>query len=64
MEKKHYNAMLAFLFVGILFMPCYNENFQTKMSLCQASVCVCPFFCDCLTSGHWFIGKGNLTDVL
>ena len=32
--------MLAFLFVGILFMPCYNENFQTKMSLCQASVCV------------------------
>lgn len=56
--------MLAFLFVGILFMPCYNENFQTKMSLCQASVCVCPFFCDCLTSGHWFIGKGNLTDVL
>lgn len=26
--------------------------------------CVCAFFCDCLTSGHWFIGRGNLTHVL
>lgn len=66
-EKKWKNPLqcnAGFSFCGYTMLCHVTMRFFKQRCHFVKKVCMCAFFCDCLTSGHWFIGRGNLTDVL
>ena len=60
-EKKweKTTTIQCWLFFLWVYYLCHvnSENFQRCHFVKQ--VCVCVFFCDCLTSGHWFNWQGK-----